>query len=33
MVATVVVAAGSEVAFVLNKKEEAEKLRMERYLV
>ncbi|RMZ66936.1 hypothetical protein GMOD_00002322 [Pyrenophora seminiperda CCB06] len=31
--ATVVVAVGSEVAFVLAKKEEAEWLRQERYLV
>ncbi|KAI4607687.1 uncharacterized protein J4E88_004162 [Alternaria novae-zelandiae] len=31
--ATVVVAIGSEVAFVLAKKEEAEKRRQERYLV
>jgi hypothetical protein len=33
MAATVVVAAGSEVAFILARKEEAEKLRQERYLV
>jgi len=31
--ATVIVAIGSEVAFVLAKKEEAEKRRQERYLV
>jgi hypothetical protein len=33
IVATVVVAVGSEVAFVLARKDEAEKLRQERYLV
>jgi hypothetical protein len=33
IVATVVVAVGSEVAFVVARKDEAERLRQERYLV